>query len=52
MANEDIIGAVLRRTAIGINEPVDARIPLARFNKELDPLRPVAEVKSDDRKRR
>ena len=50
--DDDIVGAVFDRAAIAIDEPVDIRIPLARFDKELDPRRPAAEIDGDNGERR
>lgn len=39
-----IIGFVLRFTAISIESPAHAWIPLATFNEQIDPLGPLPEI--------
>src|SRR6266705_2593132 len=43
----DVVGLVLRFAAICIESPTHARIPLATFDEQIDPLRPSAEIENE-----
>ena len=42
--NAYVVRPVFGDTTIRVNEPINVRISLARFDEQIDPLRPFAEV--------